>query len=511
MDGAPDVPPPHPPPPLKKRKREEHVIRHADDDDLPAAVSTIDMVLRLDGSSVAGLIFSYLPKCHRFLAAVNRTFRTAYQTTTTNHDGPAATVTSMRYGLASPRTLALLLAEHDFGQYPSRPCVLAAKYGCYETLQYLTVRAQDLFPLTDEVFLEAARNGHLHCLRLLLESARDWPGHDRRDRSICNAAAENGHLECLQYAHTSGYPITGDPKYPYSFGFPTPELTIYKAAVNGHLDCLKYVYKQTGFPEEESLTKLLSHTAFSGNLSCLIYIYEVIGCEWHADVCANAADKGHLHVLKYAFENGCPWDQGTCDSAAARGHLQCLKYAHENGCELSTKICVVAAYNGHLACLQYAHENGCSLSVDDAQYFACMNACEAAAENGHLDCLTYAHVNGCEWGRCDKAAFHGHLHCLRYAHENGYYLTGTNACEYAALYGHLDCLVYAHENGCALYAHSCPHAANRGHRACLEYLYTHGCYWDLASFLNNKDIGRENECYECYRRRIETWVVSEAM
>ena len=32
--------------------------------------------------------------------------------------------------------------------------------------------------------------------------------------------------------------------------------------------------------------------------------------------CQNAAENGHLEVLKWARENGCPWNELTCSCAA---------------------------------------------------------------------------------------------------------------------------------------------------------------------------------------------------
>ena len=45
-----------------------------------------------------------------------------------------------------------------------------------------------------------------------------------------------------------------------------------------------------------------------------------------------AAENGHLEVLRWLRENGCPWDFTTCSSAAKNGHLEVLQWACENGC-----------------------------------------------------------------------------------------------------------------------------------------------------------------------------------
>lgn len=61
-------------------------------------------------------------------------------------------------------------------------------------------------------------------------------------------------------------------------------------------------------------------------------------------------------TLRYARANGCEWHPEVCAQAAANGHLNCLKYAHENGAPLpkNSNICLEAARGGHLECLKCA-------------------------------------------------------------------------------------------------------------------------------------------------------------
>jgi len=75
----------------------------------------------------------------------------------------------------------------------------------------------------------------------------------------------------------------------------------------------------------------------------------------------DAAEGGHLEVLKWARENDCPWDKRTCAHAAKGGHLEVLKWARENGCPWDENTCACAAYRGHLEVLKWAHANGCPL------------------------------------------------------------------------------------------------------------------------------------------------------
>jgi hypothetical protein len=289
---------------------------------------------------------------------------------------------------------------------------------------------------------DAAKNGHLVCLKYLHEKGRRW------DSWTCLCTARNGHLYCLKYLHDNGCPWD--------------LWTCSYAALNGHLDCLKYAHEN--------------------------------GCPWDHNVCSYAAENGHLDCLRYAHENGCPWESCTCLSAAINGHLDCLKYLHENGCPWDNLICPRTAFTGHLDCLKYLHENGCPWDSHTSSY---------AADGGHLDCLKYAHENGCPWDHnvCSYAALNGHLDCLKYARENGC-PWDHNVCSYAALNGHLDCLKYAHENGCPWDELTCSDAASGGYLDCLKYAHENGCPWDsdtCSSAARNRHLAcleyaHENGC-----------------
>jgi hypothetical protein len=75
----------------------------------------------------------------------------------------------------------------------------------------------------------------------------------------------------------------------------------------------------------------------------------------------NAANGGHLDVLRWALANGCPWHPRTCANAAARGgHLEVLKWMRANGhanqniwhyCKLAARA------NQHWKVLAWLHEN----------------------------------------------------------------------------------------------------------------------------------------------------------
>ena len=47
---------------------------------------------------------------------------------------------------------------------------------------------------------DAAKNGHLECLKYLHENGCPW------DKWSCEFASKNGHLEILKYLHENGCP-----------------------------------------------------------------------------------------------------------------------------------------------------------------------------------------------------------------------------------------------------------------------------------------------------------------
>jgi len=71
----------------------------------------------------------------------------------------------------------------------------------------------------------------------------------------------------------------------------------------------------------------------------------------------DAAEKGHLGVLKWARKNGCPWDELTCEYATGNGHLDVLKWARDNGCLWHRHTCLVYAItNDHSELAKWIQE-----------------------------------------------------------------------------------------------------------------------------------------------------------
>ena len=83
-----------------------------------------------------------------------------------------------------------------------------------------------------------------------------------------------------------------------------------------------------------------------------------MGCECDERTTRRAAQKGHLHCLKYLHENGVPWDYNTLQGAAREGHIDCLEYAFANGCVPDWWTIYYAARNNQRGTLRWAMERG---------------------------------------------------------------------------------------------------------------------------------------------------------
>ena len=95
-----------------------------------------------------------------------------------------------------------------------------------------------------------------------------------------------------------------------------------------------------------------------------------------------AAYQGNLEMVKYCAANECPIDEDLCAAAADGGHLECLKYLREE-VKAPWDSDTAAVKNGHLHIIEYLVERKYDQFGE--------SACVLAAENGQLDCLKYLH------------------------------------------------------------------------------------------------------------------------
>jgi len=210
----------------------------------------------------------------------------------------------------------------------------AAEQGNLEMLQYCF---EHECPLDDYTAVCAAHNGHLDCLKFLIEDAKvDW-----YDQMAC-AAAEGGHLEILRYcASKKECQMTSN-----------ANVMIF-AAFGGHIGCVNYLH-QIGVPWSEEVPIYASQ---AGKIEILQRIHE-LGCPLNEETCSEAALHGHLDLLKFLRnELKCPWDSGTPALASLRGHKEVLEWCFQNDVPICVHSAVNASRNGHVDCLQLLHEH----------------------------------------------------------------------------------------------------------------------------------------------------------
>jgi len=100
-------------------------------------------------------------------------------------------------------------------------CANAAKNGHLECLKYL--REEVKAPWGSETAAGAAANGHLHILEYLVERK-----YDQYSVLACRFAAQRGHLDCLKYLHETA-------KWPWD------SQAVREAHENNHTDCVQYL------------------------------------------------------------------------------------------------------------------------------------------------------------------------------------------------------------------------------------------------------------------------------
>lgn len=144
-----------------------------------------------------------------------------------------------------------------------------------------------------------------------------------------------------------------------------------------------------------------------------------------AGMCAWAAERGDIDLLKYLVTNGCVPGQQAYDSAAEHGQVDCLRYLCENMTRFATpdmkRIVTRAMHRDRLECLKYLQRRG-FLRVLGFPYVI-----DASIIFGAINCLKWL----CEM--CDEeygehhtlirsqclhhATLHGHLAVVKYLHQ----------------------------------------------------------------------------------------------
>ena len=164
------------------------------------------------------------------------------------------------------------------------------------------------------------------------------------------------------------------------------------------------------------------------------------------DFCEQVAKTNKLELLKWIREEKkCEWDGRTICAAVCQGNLEMVKYCVANECPIGAFACADAAENGHLEILKYLHEEA---KAPWDSYTASW-----AAENGHLHILEYLverKYDHFDEDACTGAAMSGHLDCLKYLHETAKALWNEFAVSNAHYNGYPECVQYLLDNDCTL-------------------------------------------------------------
>jgi hypothetical protein len=183
-------------------------------------------------------------------------------------------------------------------------------------------------------------------LEFAWENRSLWPSYWKYEPYFCWKVAETNKLELLKWARE-------EKKCDWD------EFTITAAARQGNLEMVKYCVANECFIDR----KACENAAENGHLEVLKYLREEAKVPWDSDTASCAAGNGHLHILEYLVER--KFDQYStrvCWKAAGNGHLDCLKYLHETAkAPWNSEAVRVAHENNQPECLQYLLDNDCPL------------------------------------------------------------------------------------------------------------------------------------------------------
>ena len=173
----------------------------------------------------------------------------------------------------------------------------------------------------------------------------------RKDEEyFCTRVALTNKLELLKWARE-------EKKCEWAYG------AINVAALQGNMEMVKYCVANECPINEMACVSVCACAASKGHLEMLKYLHEEAKAPWDWRTAAWAADNGHLHILEYLVERKYDkFDEDACAYAAREGHLDCLKYLRETAKAPWNYLAVRDAhYYKQPECLQYLLDNNCPL------------------------------------------------------------------------------------------------------------------------------------------------------
>lgn len=180
-------------------------------------------------------------------------------------------------------------------------CVISAKYGCFDFLDFCYTEGQ---PITLNVIERALH--YPDCLSYAIEYVDKISRHDQD--TLMNACAQRGLIESIQVMIDAGWQISN--------------LMCHYAAEAGDWDTLEFVF-QLGAPLDVTIpcTKgqmtlsvieyiLNSDQPLRHRIKCMAFAIDN-GCELREEFCEDAVQSNSYILLKYLRENPfrqCPWN-----------------------------------------------------------------------------------------------------------------------------------------------------------------------------------------------------------
>lgn len=188
----------------------------------------------------------------------------------------------------------------------------AAGTGRIDVLEWIKKNKDKLaYPFSKYMAESAARNGHLHVLEWMRKEKLSY--HDRYQTS----AAEGGHLEILKWSRLNDRCCQD-----------TEQLLHVHAALGGHLEVLIWIKKKKLYWKDRTVTSL-------------------------------AAERGHVHILKWAKDEGCTLGENICDLALEHGHFEATKWLCQQGYTFTErKACTRAASACSVEMMQWLTARG---------------------------------------------------------------------------------------------------------------------------------------------------------
>ena len=168
--------------------------------------------------------------------------------------------------------------------------------------------------------------------------------------------------------------------------------------------------------------------------------------KYESSFCSRVARTNKLELIKWAREEKkCEWDEYTITAAIKQGNMEMVKYCVTNECPIDEMARANAAENGHLEVLKYLRE--------EVKWPWDLLTATWAAQNGHLHILEYLverKYDEYDEYACSRAAENGNLYCLKYVREIAKAPRDSTAAQSADENGAYQCLQYLLDNNCPL-------------------------------------------------------------